>query len=71
MLKEYIRRGGPVLKDGKRFIFGINRHRAWQIVRECAEKAGLPQLINPETGKKRRDKPASAARRLCRSCHEN
>ena len=51
MLKEYIRRRGPVLRDGKRLIFGINRHRAWQIVKECAEKAGLPHLVNPETGK--------------------
>ena len=51
MLKEYIRRGGPVLRDGKRLIFGINRHRAWQIVKECAEKAGLPKLVNPETGR--------------------
>lgn len=51
MLKEYIERGGPVFRDGKRFIFGINRHRAWQIVRGCAEKAGLPKLVNPETGK--------------------
>jgi len=50
-LKDYIRRGGPVLRDGKRLIFGINRHRAWQIVRECARKAGLPKLINPETGR--------------------
>ena len=51
MLKEYVRRGGPVLRDGKKLIFGINRHRAWQIVRDCAEKAGLPKLVNPETGK--------------------
>lgn len=51
MLKDYIRRGGPVLRDGKRLIFGINRHRAWQIVRNCAEKAGLPKLVNPETGR--------------------
>ena len=51
MLKEYVRRGGPVLRDGKRFIFDINRHRAWHIVKECAEKAGLPKLVNPETGK--------------------
>lgn len=50
ILKDYIRRGGPVLRDGKRLIFGINRHRAWQIVKECAGKAGLPKLINPETG---------------------
>jgi integrase/recombinase XerD len=51
MLKEYVRRGGPVVKDGKRLIFDINRHRAWQIVRECAKKAGLPKLTNPETGR--------------------
>jgi len=51
MLKDYIKRGGPVNRKGKQFIFGINRHRAWQIVRECAEKAGLPRLIDPETGR--------------------
>ena len=51
MLREYIQHGGPVLRNGQRFIFGINRHRTWQIVKECAEKAGLPKLVNPETGK--------------------
>ncbi|MBN1160935.1 MAG: tyrosine-type recombinase/integrase [Dehalococcoidales bacterium] len=51
MLEEYIRRGGPVTRYGKKLIFGINRHRAWQVVKECAEKAGLPKLVNPETGK--------------------
>ena len=51
MLKEYIERGVPVMRDGKKLIFGINRHRAWQIVKECAERAGVPQLVNPETGK--------------------
>lgn len=51
MLRDYTRRGGPVLRDGKRLIFGINRHRAWQIVKELAEKAGLPRLVNTETGK--------------------
>jgi len=51
LLKEYVQRGGPVVKDGKTLVFGINRHRAWQIVRECAEKAGLPKLVNPETGR--------------------
>lgn len=50
-LREYIDRGGPILKNGKRRIFGINRHRAWQIVKGCAEKAGLPKLVNPETAK--------------------
>jgi integrase/recombinase XerD len=51
LLREYVDRGGPVLKNGEQMIFGINRHRAWQIVRDCAEKAGLPKLVNPETGK--------------------
>jgi integrase/recombinase XerD len=50
-LREYISRGGPILKNGKRLIFGINRHRAWQIIHDCAEKAQLPKLINPDTGK--------------------
>jgi len=51
MLKDYIGRGGSVKSGGRNFIFGINRHRGWQIVRECAERAGLPKLVNPETGK--------------------
>jgi integrase/recombinase XerD len=51
MLQEYIQRGGPVVRNGKRLIFGINRHRAWQIIRDCAERAGLPKLINSESGK--------------------
>jgi len=51
LLTDYIKRGGPVNSNNKRLIFGINRHRAWQIVRECAEKAGLPKLLNPESGK--------------------
>ena len=51
MLRDYIRRGGPVPREGKVPIFGINRHRAWQVVRECAERAGLPQLVNAETGR--------------------
>ena len=53
MLRDYISRGGPLYRKEQRLIFGINRHRAWQIVRECAEKARLPQLINPETGRVR------------------
>jgi len=51
MLREYVKRGGPVVRDGRKLIFPIRRHRAWQVVTECAEKAGLPKLINPETGK--------------------
>jgi integrase/recombinase XerD len=57
MLREYIRRGGPVLREDKKLIFAINRHRAWQIVRECAERANLPKLVNPETGRTHNVRP--------------
>jgi len=46
MLADFVRRDKT-----KGLIFRINRHRAWQIIRECAEKAELPKMINPETGK--------------------
>jgi integrase/recombinase XerD len=51
MLKSYIN----VLRsrDDQFPLFQINRHRAWQIVRDCAIRAGLPSLINPETGRVR------------------
>ena len=51
MLKDYISRGGPVAKNGKHLIFGVNRHRAWQVMRDCADKAELTKLVNPETGR--------------------
>lgn len=51
LLEAYIKRGGAVFRNTKRLIFGINRHRAWQIIRDCAERAELPKLVNPETGK--------------------
>jgi integrase/recombinase XerD len=51
MLRDYIARGGPISRNGGGLLFGINRHRAWQIVKECAERARLPRLVNPETGK--------------------
>jgi len=51
ILQQYICRGGPVLRGGERLLFGINRHRSWQVIRDCAEKAGLPKLVNPETGR--------------------
>jgi integrase/recombinase XerD len=52
LLKGYIERGGPVSRNGKQMIFGINRHRAWQIVSACASRAGLGGLENPVTGRK-------------------
>jgi len=53
MLSEYIKRGGPISQKGERFLFGINRHRGWQIVRGCADRARLPSLVNPESGRVR------------------
>jgi len=51
MLGEFLDRGGLVVKKGEKLLFGINRHRGWQIIKEAAEKAGLPKLVNPETGR--------------------
>ena len=51
MLRDYIHRGGPVVQGSRKLLFGISRSRAWQVVRECAEKARLGRLVNPETGR--------------------
>ena len=51
MIRDYIDRGGPVSSDGKQLLFGIGRWRAWQIVKECAIKAGLGDLVYSESGK--------------------
>jgi integrase/recombinase XerD len=51
MLKDYIQRGGPVKRGDRSLIFGFNRGRAWQIIRDCANRARLPKLVNPESGK--------------------
>ena len=45
-LSDFIRRDKT-----KGVIFKINRHRAWQVIRDCAERAGLPSLVNPESGR--------------------
>jgi len=49
ILKEYLGRGGANTRT--KLIFDLSRHRAWQIVKECAEKARLPRLVNSESGK--------------------
>lgn len=51
LLRDYVRRGGPITRKGRRLVFGINRHRGWQIIKECADRAELGKLANPETGK--------------------
>ena len=57
MIKEYVSRGGAKEKGGQHFLFNLTRHRAWQIVRDCAERAGLPKLVNVESGKKHNVSP--------------
>lgn len=53
MIREYVNRGGLVLRNGKRLLFGISRNQAWRVVRDSAQRAGLRKLVNPETGKTR------------------
>ena len=47
LVKDYIKQGGCTEVDGHKFLFHITRQWAYQIVRECAEKAGFLELINP------------------------
>ncbi len=49
MLRSYIGTLAP--GDNKSPLFHLNRHRPWQIVRDCARRAGLPSLVNLETGR--------------------
>jgi integrase/recombinase XerD len=53
LLKEYVAGNKPISASDAWPIFCINRHRAWQIVRDCAQRAGLPNLVNPDTGRVR------------------
>jgi integrase/recombinase XerD len=53
MLREYIDRGGPIQTNGKQLLFGLKRSQASNIIRECAQRAGLGPLVNPETGEPR------------------
>lgn len=53
MLKSYVCQNELAVNDGLTPLFCLNRHRAWQIVRDCAKRAGLPSLVSPETGRVR------------------
>ncbi|MCL0084232.1 tyrosine-type recombinase/integrase [Dehalococcoidia bacterium] len=57
MLRDYIDRGGAIPKNGKAPIFGITRTHGWKIVKECAERAGLGKLVNPETDREHNISP--------------
>ncbi len=51
LLRKFINDGYTVKRDGKDYLFGISRQRAWQIISLAAHKIGLPDLVNMETGK--------------------
>jgi integrase/recombinase XerD len=51
LIRTYIKPGGATLKDGRRMLFSLSRQRAWQIFVEAADRAGLPQILNTETGR--------------------
>ena len=51
MVRNYIDKNELVECNGKNYLFNFSRQRAWQIIRECADKVGLPALVNPETDK--------------------
>ncbi len=53
MLESYITNNRLTYVGGSGLVFGLNRHRAWQIVKDCAKRAGLSNLVNPETGRTR------------------
>ena len=51
LLKSYKDNNNTTDINGQTYLFGFNRHRAWQIVRNCAKQARIPSLVNPETGR--------------------
>ena len=51
LLKSYTDNNNTTDSNGQTYLFGFNRHRAWQIVRNCAKQARIPSLVNPETGR--------------------
>jgi len=57
MLREYLGRGGARARRGKKLVFDLTRHRVWQIVRDCAERARLPHLFNTESGREHNVSP--------------
>jgi integrase/recombinase XerD len=56
MIRGYLSRNNHH-QDENGLLFHIGRHRAWQIVTECAGRAGIPRLINPESGRMRGASP--------------
>jgi len=53
MLRDHIDSNQATSHDDSVLLFGLNRHRAWQIIKDCARRADIPHLVNPETGRVR------------------
>jgi integrase/recombinase XerD len=51
MLQVYIKRGGGTKIEGRQYLFNITRQWAWKIFQGCAERANLPSILNPDSGK--------------------
>lgn len=51
-LRQYASSIGLSPENTNTPIFGLNKHRAWQIVRNSAKRAELPDLVNTERGRK-------------------
>jgi len=47
MLRDRIDSNQATSRDESVLLFGLNRHRAWQIIRDCAARADLPNTIIP------------------------
>ena len=50
MVRRYLSQNKSFV-DSNECLFYLNRHRAWQIIKDCARRVGLPNLVNPETGR--------------------
>jgi len=53
MLRVYVDHGGPVSMNGRKLLLGLKRRQASNIIAQCAAKARLGPLVNPDTGETR------------------
>jgi integrase/recombinase XerD len=51
ILRNYIKKAGLSKGNGHSRLFPMTRQRAWQLFIEAAQRAGLPDLVNPSTGR--------------------
>lgn len=48
LIKLYIKKGGITVINGKRMLFNITRNNAYNLIRKCAERAGIYLLETPK-----------------------